>query len=85
MWPWLGKQRGLVIEAYFKNVEYVTTTQNAFRTRFGLTPNEIVLDQKTILNRVKFLRTTGSKTPKTSAGRSKSVKTPATIATVINR
>jgi len=47
--PWSGEHRGFVIEAYFKNAEYVIATQRAFRTRFSLNPNESVPDRKTIL------------------------------------
>ena len=76
------EQRGFVIEAFFKNAECVTATQRAFRTRFGLNPNESVPDRKTILKWVQNLRVTGSAMPKKPVGRPKSVRIPENIAAV---
>jgi hypothetical protein len=77
---WSGKQRSFVIEAFFKNAEYVTATQRAFRTRFDLNPNESFPDRKTILNWLYNLKATGFAMPKKRVEHPKSVRTPENIA-----
>jgi len=73
---WSSEQRGFVIEAFFKNAECVIATYRAFRTRFGLNPNDSIPYRKTILNWIKNLMTTGSVMPEKSTERSKSARTP---------
>jgi hypothetical protein len=70
------------VEAFFKRGESVTATQRAFRTRFGLSANESVLDRKTILLFVQRVRATGSALKRIPPGRPKNVRTPENIATV---
>jgi hypothetical protein len=57
-------------------------TENAFRIRFSLNPNESVPDRKTILNWVQNLRTMGSAMLKKVVGRPKSMRTPENITAV---
>jgi hypothetical protein len=60
--------------------------QRAFRTRFGLNPNESISNRKTTLNWTQDLKSMGSVMNKKSTGRPEPMRIPENIVAVsINR
>jgi hypothetical protein len=79
---WAGEHRGFVVEAYYENNCSVIGMQRAFRTRFALSRNASVPDQKTILLWISNLRVTGSTLKRKSPGRPRTVRTPKNVEAV---
>ena len=72
---WSGEHGSFAIETFFKNNNSVTSTQRAFRMRFGLYATDAVPDWKTILRWVSHVTASGSALPRKPSGRHRNIRT----------